>query len=352
MIELIRVWRKLLCACVVLALPATAAASTPAAGSATRVLLSPLPDRGGEDEEAKAAAMAAYEEASRRYEAGDLEAALEAAGEAYRAVPNASTAFVRATILEAMGRPCEAFELLLTANDLDPKPAEAVQISDGLARHGKACAPGFGWARVRVVPIDAALLISGVPVIPGRTIGLRALRHPVEVEASGRTPLRTVLDVRPGEEATASYELIATQTRARVSPPISNASVLDAEEGGPSGSVLRWALVGSGGALLLGGAGMTLLALDAKDEADGYASAGSGSGLDDEERERRYGEANDRVKTRATVSYLLYGAGAAAVATGIVLLTTSSDEPGDRAGMRLQPIPLPHGAGLVLVGAY
>ncbi len=103
-----RIYCTLLCLGALLALPAEVSATSPASGSATRVLLAPLPDRGGEDEAAKATARAAYEEASRRYESGDLEAALDAAGEAYRAVPNASTALVRATILEAMKRPCDA----------------------------------------------------------------------------------------------------------------------------------------------------------------------------------------------------------------------------------------------------
>ncbi len=103
-----------------------------------------------------------YERAATRFEKGDLKGALKAAKQVYALLPNASTALLNAQLLAELNRHCEAFDMSLLAMDLDPTAEEQGDARAGLRTSGARCDRGYGWSRVNVKPVSAAVLIAGV----------------------------------------------------------------------------------------------------------------------------------------------------------------------------------------------
>ena len=292
-------------------------------------------------------------EVRRRYDAGDLEGALEAADEAYAVWPNSYTALVRARILGRLGRRADAFAALLVASDLDPTAEELKMIDRGLSRHGKALRPPMGWLKLSVSPGSPVATVSGQQIHPPRTIGLSAGEHSLSLKAPGHESVETEVRITAGRATVARYALAPAKTAAP--PPAASSPVAPVkpppavEERAPAGaSALPWVLVGAGGALALGGVAATVWAGSAADDAERYSSAVPG--MSEDERRRRYDEADEAVQTRSAVSYVLYGAGAAAVGAGVAWLLLG--EGADEAGALLVPLAGPDRIGLGLRGAF
>ena len=314
----------------------------------------------------RARAARSYEEVQRRYGDGDLPGALAAADEAFRAVPNASTALIRATILGGQGRHREAFAALLVALDLEPTAEEQELIRRGLAEHGPACTPPLGWARFAVEPADARITVAGVAVPVGSAFGIAEGTHDVRVEREDYEPLDRVLAIRAGGETTAAFTVARLPDPAAVDGTVAAGRDLGMEAVPPAAEpvvvatgerswarkkLASWILIGSGAALLGVGAGMHVWALDAADETTRYS--GPIVGMTDEDRQRRYDQANDDMKLRGTLAYVFYGVGAAAAVTGVVLLFIDTDRSGsDAAAWHVVPSGGPSGGGLVLQGTF
>ena len=362
-----------------LCIVAVAASRPVEARSGTRVVVPAFPERHKLSVAERARLDIAYEESASLYQNGNLKGALERADEVFELLPNTSTALVRAELLGELGRQCEAMEMLLLASDLDPTDEEWKDIERLLKKAGQSCGAGFGWVQVVVVPIIATVRVSGVEVPSGRTVGLAKGEHRVLVEAEGYAPSDMVWVARPGEATAAELKLselppppappvvpeprpppeppspAAIERESPPEPPISpdaeTAALLEEVE--PSGpGALPWVLLAAGAASAAGGAGMTLWALDARSEADRYDDpAGEDArGLSSEDRRRRYVEAEEQVTTRRTVSFVLYGLGAASAVAGIVLLWTGAEE--EPGGVRWAPSVSPVMSGISLHGSF
>jgi hypothetical protein len=182
------------------------AAATPAAAE---VLVPDLPETGRASDADRAEARAAYDAAGAAYAAGELDAALEAADRAWKALPNSSTALVRATILADLKRDRDAFEAYLQAADLAPTAEESEMISAGLAKHGPRASPAMGWVVVRSTPAGADATLDGAPFRTPRTVGATGGKHELLVEASGYSAHAATLSVRAGRPTAAEARLLA-----------------------------------------------------------------------------------------------------------------------------------------------
>jgi len=298
------------------------------------VVVPPLPDLTPPSAEEEAEAQRAYARSAELFKAADVEGAAAAVERVYELMPNASTALVRSQILETLKRPCAAFTTLAAALDMDPNDAEKREIRVAMQRIGRDCKPGAAWARVRVIPATAMVRVDGRSVPTGRTLVLMAGVHPIEVEAPGHARLRATLKADPGEEVPASFEterLASALDATPVVPETAKPAPVPAapppevvKEAGGGSTTVPWILAAGGAAILGGGVGMHLWALDAASEADDLRTPQPD--LAEEERSRRYGDAKDQASSRSTTAYILYGSGAAVLATGVVWLLLSGDE--------------------------
>jgi len=329
------------------------------------VVIPELPDLVKPDAKGQAEARQAYARSVELYQAGDVKGALAAAERVYEIMPNASTALFRSRLLEGNERPCAAVATLAAALDMDPTEKERNDIRAALKRAGRACKPGAAWARVRAVPGDAQVRIDGRDIPSGRTVVLKAGVHAVEVEAPGYARLRASLTADPGEEVPAEFETERLMPETPVvegSEPVEGAAEDPAAvETGPmvmSGAAERaveespsrlapWLLAGGGVALVAAGIGMNVWALDAASEARGYL--GPQPDMSDDDRKGAYDAAGESATSRAVTAYVLYGAGAVALGTGVVWLLTSPDGE-ESSGWRAAPWVVPGGAGLSLSG--
>ena len=329
------------------------APSTARAAPEERVLLPDLPKKPQVTDADKATAKEAYAAVEDAWSAGDLAKALQSADEAFRAVPNASTAILRATVLGELKRPREAFKALLVASDLDPTPQERAAIAEGLAKHGVALPSPMGWARVAVEPPDAEVLVDGVRFRAPRTVGLALGDHAVHVSAPGSVPADATLSVPAAGEVEARFRLEQEPVLpvAPDPPPVivpSDEPIVTEREpaAGRGTPVLPWVLVGGGAALIATGGGMHAWAIQAADDTSKYAN--TVEGLSDDDRKKKFDQANDDMKLRGTLAYVFYGVGGAAAVAGAVLLILDAVE-SDDAPVAFSPTAFPGGGGGILV---
>lgn len=283
----------------------------------------------------------AYAEARRAYQRGRYDAALQHADAAFRTIPNSSTALIRATILAALALDADAFDAYLLALDLDPTPEEAELASAGLARHGATL--GRGWVALTPTPKGAAVELAGASWHGRRAVGLAPGHYVAHVRADGKAPARVELVIEAGQGVVREVKLAAPApgpvvagSGAELPGGAPAALVAEGEEAGasPAGLILT---IG-GGVLMAVGAGTHLAAASAASDADRAARA---SGATDAARRARYDDAVERKDSLETASWVLYGVGAALVATGIVVLVTADEAP----GAEVVPVVGPDGAG-------
>jgi hypothetical protein len=338
-----------------------AAAPLRSAGASPPRVIVPEPPKAPElNEKMKRRAKAAYRVSARLFERGDFEGSLDAANDMHRLRPNASTALYRADVLERLGRHCASFEALLEALELRPDSGEREDARKALGRAGRACEPNMGWARVAVKPRRAKLRVSGIEAPAGHTLGLSVGRHSVVAEAKGFRSLRAQIVVLAGQASVVSFELerapeakVAApvplppkmQRAPAVEQPVAPVADVEAESTGGPGP-LQWALAGSGAALLGGGVGMHLWSFSAAKDGEKYQSPIDGMTRD--ERKEMYDEASDRAQTRQIVAYVLYGAGAAALVTAIILW--DSGEASEESAFYVLPSLAPDAVGISLQG--
>lgn len=284
-----------------------------------------LPERQSPPSEAATAtAEAAYAEVQEAFAARRWAAAADAAERAYGAVPNASTALIRAVVYGAAGDDRLAFEAALQAADLDPTAAERDQVEQALARHGAAI--GYGWLRVQVETEGAALDAGGVRWQGARTVGLPAGISRVEVSA----PAHLTTEVEVTSVAGAGSERTLTLEPTPVMPS-------GRDSAGSGDELAGWLLVGSGAAILVGAGVTTLLAHDAADEAAELSRPDLT--VADDVRRKRYDAARSDAEDRELVAGVLYGVGAAAIIAGGLLLVLDGDDAAEeaRAANRVAP---------------
>lgn len=182
------------------------------------VLLPDMPETGRATDSDRADARAAYEDATEAYGAGRLDDALDAADRAWKALPNASTALIRATILGDLKRDRDAFEAYLQAADLTPAPEETSLIDAGLAKHGPRVSPPMGWIVVRSTPAGADANLDGHAFRTPRTVGISAGKHALELEADGYRPAQSTVTARSGRATTSMTKLVTAPDGAATAP--------------------------------------------------------------------------------------------------------------------------------------
>ena len=138
------------------------------ATDAHALVIPDLPDKPSVSAGDQKRAEKAYGKAYEAYGAGNTEAALRFAEQAFSALPNASTALIRATILAAMGRTQDAFEAYLVAADLNPVPDELQLIDAGLAQTGGSLSPPMGWTSFKTTPPGAKVALGELELPRGR----------------------------------------------------------------------------------------------------------------------------------------------------------------------------------------
>jgi len=179
-------------------------------------------------------------------------------------------------------------------------------------------------------------------------------KHEVHVSAAGHEARTEEIDVRErGEEGARTIALIPLASLA--GPSEVNGQEADlASPGGiakpaepAQDDMLEWVLVGSGATMVIAGGVFHYLAWSAEGRlhdkyVDGEPDVPAGSSPQ-AEYDKAY---DDEVLPRGIASLVLYGAGAAAAATGAYMLV--SDQPKTAAPALLGPLPLPGGGGAVL----
>lgn len=324
-------------------------------------------------DEARQRAVDAYVRARDAYAGGQLQQALDAASEAFQALPNASTALIRATILGAMGFDPQAVAAYLQTRDLDPVANELQLIEQGLAKHGSLQAPPVGWLRVQCLPPDVQLEVDGYPIPNRRTVGLAAGQHQVRVRGQDGVELSEAVEVVAGQGGTWARTLPAAHIEPPVVPPDEPAVTgtpgdgLDIAAQSATGSaeltsiqIAAWTLLASGLAVAGGGAGLHAWALDAAADAERYRRPQAG--MSDETRKTRFDRARQDAEAGRAGTGVLYAVGAAAVATSLVLFiieivdvigsdgggrATPADEPAPAEAGVLVPTGVPGGMGVV-----
>jgi hypothetical protein len=124
-------------------------------------------------------------------------------------------------------------------------------------------------------------------------------------------------------------------------------------EQGPAASrskALEWSLIGTGGALLLGGGIFHVLAITKDLSLRDEIAPGEAATMDDfNSRTARYNDGwEEDVKPRALTAYALYGVGAATAVAGAVLLIvdTGNREKAEALSHKFYPLVTPHGSGM------
>lgn len=282
------------------------------------------------------AASDAYARAVKKHASGDLNGAIEEADVSWRAVPNASTALIRATLLAEAGRNEEAFNAYLQAADLDPTDDEKALVRSGLAQVGPRCTPGLGWAHVTTSVPGARVEVDGVMVDASRTIGLAAGTRRVRVQADGHAPLDVALSVEAG--AAAERHLVLEQivpappedrqdigTPEDAAPQVQTdlaTAVLSPDD--PGTPLLPWVLVGTGAAMAVTGGVMFGLATESDGLASSLADPSAGGSAAD--RKALYDDALSDLRTYEITGWVLTTAGLATAITGAVLLAVDGGD--------------------------
>lgn len=355
-------------AALALGLLVLSAAAPPEAGDdAARAWVPALPEARELTDRDRAQVTRAYGQASEAFGKRRYATALKHADKAFAIAPNASTALIRATVLERLDRPREAVEALLVARDLGPTEGEREAIEAALGAHGSAL--GLVWIEVRGAPAGVSVAIGDARVVGGgpRTVALPVGVHDATAEADGYRAARVALEARL-DAAAAPLAAASGEASARVGPGAVVTFTLAEEVEAPSvvvappgedagGSALggdgtgggvdgRWVLIGGGLGVVAVGVVTHILAAGEASEADRWARPRDG--VSESARRANYDAAVDAKGGLEAASWVLYGVGAAAAAVGVVLLALDGTPEAGRADVEVAPWAAPGAAGLTL----
>lgn len=322
--------------CVAIALP-TSARSNP-------LLVVEMPKATSESPAAMKSGMAAYKRAQRYFRAGKNELALEEARNLFRALPRASSAYITAAILEDLGRPDEAFKMLLLAWSLKPVQAQRQDIEKAAVRIGKKANPPWAWVHYTAEPVGARVTIDGASAPMGRVFGVRGGAHEVRIVADGfdAQVLKVVFKAGPLMKTTFRLQKTALVPVAKVG---TNPNLIAVGKTSEAPALAGPMLLGMGLAIAVGGGVMIWRSHEEGKEANRcrFPAAGGTEGT----RLACYEDARDLSGALQVAGWIASGVGLAATLTGVVLMATEGDEePGIVAG------PGPTALGMSLGGRF
>jgi len=114
-------------------------------------------------------------------------------------------------------------------------------------------------------------------------------------------------------------------------------------------SVLDWALIGGGAALVAAGGALHYMAYSRNGELMDKYPDGTAENPAPASNKSDYDQAfDDEVAPKMTAAWALYSVGLAAAATGTVLLVMDLQTEGSAGDVRIMPMPMPDGAGVEL----
>lgn len=228
---------------------------------------------------------------------------------------------------------------------------QAVKVEPGFVTQVKAqlqTVPTLGRVELVIQPPDAKVLVDGSPlVVPlNGIVELPLGVHTIRVEADGYVARDDRLTVTAEGMTSQWYELEAEPSD---EPDVPDQPYWEqpAEKKGPrmtTMEILGWVGVGVGGAAVAGGAVMHGLAAAKAGEASDVPNL-PGRRADFESR-------RDEARTFETTAYALYGAGAAILTGGILLVVLDPGPTGDGEGTTVAPTAMRDGFGVAFTTRF
>ncbi len=295
-----------------------------------------------------------YGKAYEAYGNGNAEQALSYADKAFRALPNASTALIRATILQGLENNVEAFKAYLIAADLNPVPEELQLIDQGLAATGASSTPAMGWVSFKTTPAGARVSLGEGSFKAPRTVGLPAGQHFFNIQSPGFVGTQGNVSVSAGRGSNLSFALATEQRQQAVvqtaptpvaaAPaavsPVQPAQITTAQGLPQKSQALAYSMMSLGGAALLGG-GVVLSGVQSKvDEAQAPGNT-----------KQQYDDLLAEAQSSQVMAFVLMGVGAGALGYGIYDMM-SSPEGEVTAQWNATAVPTYGGGAVVLSGRF
>ncbi len=258
------------------------------------------------DAAAPSAASSAYAAGVEHFKAGRYADAIREFNKAYRVDPNPVLVFNMARAFEEMKQYPSAVEFYRKYLEMAPNAKDAETVKQSLRTLELLIAQ-------QASPEQVELTVTSVPdgakvLLDGRDVGATPLKlkvalgkHFVTVEKAGFTREASELTFEKGADQTHAVTLVAVAEAPPPPPPASN--------------VLAWTLIGTGGALMLGGAVTGTLALQKEGEVDDF----SGSRDD-------FDALQDEGNTLALMTDGLLAGGVVSATVGLVLLLSGDDQ--------------------------
>ena len=298
-------------------------------------------------------AQSSYGKAYEAYGNGNPEQALRHAEQAFSALPNASTALIRATILQGLERNQEAFEAYLVAADLNPVPDELQLIDQGLAATGASLSPPMGWVSFKTTPAGARVSLGEGSFKAPRTAGLPAGQHFFNIQSAGFVGTQGNVSVSAGRGSNLSFALATEQRQQAVvqtaptqvtqapaaAAPVQPAPLTTAGALPEKSQALAYSMMSLGGAAILGGA---------------VVLSGVQSKVDDAQTandQTPYDSLLAEAESSQLMAFSLMGVGAGAVTYGIYDMM-SAPEGADTAQWNATAVPIYGGGAVVLSGSF
>lgn len=198
-----------------------------------------------------------------------------------------------------------------------------------------------GLVSIQSTPTGARLTVDGAPAGADGAISpfgayVAPGTHTVRGELMGYEPAEVEVVVVAGKLHPVTLELKPIHTPEPEAP-----TVIYRTPPGPSASALvGWVLVGTGVAVGAGGAAFTMLALDDQEAARDLPAG------------PEYDRAVDSLETHRTLSYVFYGVGGVAIATGVALVVADALGSSDDTSESLNVTLLPGGAMATAQGRF
>ena len=309
------------------------------------------PARAGAEDTADRAAMAQglYESAAALMKAGKPAEACPKLEESQRLDPAMGTQFFLAVCYESTGRPTSAWSLFLEVATAAKADGNAVRETTARSR-AAALEPKLPRLAVSVAEADTGL--PGLTVVRdgvvlkavawGSAIPVDLGDHTVRATATGKVPWETTVTVRElGQKLDVAVPPLADAPAAQGAVP------LDAPRGGerhalPAQRVAGLVVGGAGVAGLVAGGVLGLMTRSAWNHAVAACPAQAACRADAHDQ-------STRALSLATGSTVVFAAGGAAVAAGLVLWLTT---PSPKRAARLQVAPFAAGAGVLASGSF
>jgi hypothetical protein len=273
--------------------------------------------------------------------------------ESNRIAPSAGTTLNLGRCLEAQGRTASAWAAYKRAIGLGRAAGQTRHVTAG-EKFLADITPRLSHLRIEASERPAGLVVRR----GGVSMGLAALgvplavdpgEHSIEASAPGRTPWSTTIEVKPdGDQAVVTIpELAVAEAPPPPKSPPPPAAARPADE--PDGKLIAGLIVGGIGVAAIGvGAVFGVLTLSDASEAESSAALCPAMRCTDA------GEAAIAdAETKAWVSNVTLGVGAAAMIAGGVLVTLSILERSEAPSARTRAIPwaTPESAGVVVRGS-